>query len=50
VEGSLGQQLQRITRRGPNMHGSSWEVTPPASLSSEVQGIEGDSSWPALAA
>lgn len=27
----------------------SWAVTPMASLSEEVQGIEGDPSWPALA-
>jgi hypothetical protein len=32
------------------MHGGSWEVTPLASLSREVQDVEGDLRWPALAA
>jgi hypothetical protein len=34
---------------GSDMHGGSWEVTPPASPAGEIQSMEGDLSWPALA-
>jgi hypothetical protein len=32
------------------VHNGSWAITPPVSLSVEVLGVEGDLSWPALAA
>jgi hypothetical protein len=42
--------FDKLQWRGLDTHSGSWEVTPPTSLNREVQGTEGDLSWPVLAA